>query len=154
LVLIAAAVEPSAANPDLDACVELLEKEFEGRDLPDWPLIRLCQTIGRAHAPGNGTRLFDYLQKRGKLSGRPEALRAWAQYELLRSDSAPLSDEIVQAMTPAHAAGCALAWEALGRHRGAAGAAPATVAQCPEAFRSRPLALSGIALGLLDHQNK
>jgi hypothetical protein len=154
LVLIAAAVDPSAANPELEASVEFLEKEFEGRDLPDWPLIRLSQTIGRARASAAGARLFDFLEKRGKLAERPEALRAWAQFELLRSQTAPLSEEIVQAMTPPHAAGSVLAWEALGRQRGASGAAPDTVAQCPETIRSRPLALAGIALGLSDRLNQ
>ena len=60
----------------------------------------------------------------------------------------PVSEPIVAAMTPDHAAGCALAWEALGRKIGSE-SPPATTQDCPAAIQGRPLALAGIALGLL-----
>jgi len=153
-VVVATSVAPSAANPDLAACVELLENELGKRDLPDWPLIRLAQTIGRAPSSAIGGQLFAFLQKQEGLSPRSQAVRAWAQYELLRSGTAPLSEAVVQTMTPDHAAGAALAWEALGRHLAVTGGAASTVDACPPSLRSRPLALAGIALGLLDYLTK
>jgi DNA-directed RNA polymerase subunit M/transcription elongation factor TFIIS len=153
-VLVAASVDPAAANPDLAACVDLLENELGKRDLPDWPLIRLAQSIGRAPSSPVGGQLFAFLQKQEGLSPRSQAVRAWAQYELLRSGAAPISEAIVQAMTPEHAAGVALAWEALGRHLAVTGGAASTVDGCPQSMRTRPLALAGIALGLLDYLTK
>ena len=47
------------------------------RDLPDWPLIRLAQTIGRAPLIGGRRQLFAFLQKQEGLSPRSQAVRAW-----------------------------------------------------------------------------
>jgi hypothetical protein len=153
-VWVAAAQDPTAANPDLATCVDLLETNLGNRDLPDWPLICLAQTIGRAPQSPLGGRLFDFLQKHRPEAPRPQAVRAWAQYELLRSGAAPLNEAVVGAMDPAHTAGSTLAWEALGRQLGASGAAAATVDGCPQPIRTRPQALAGIALGLLGEKKK
>lgn len=147
---IANAVEPSAANPELAFAVDLLIQGLGSRDLPDWPLIRLAQTCSRAGSP-SGKALFEFLQKMPSLSPRSQAVRAWAQYELLRGSAGPqATEEIVQAMTPAHTAGAVLAWGVLGRQRGAAGEVPSTATAAPEWMRSRALALMGAALGLLE----
>lgn len=149
--VIANALEPSAANPELAFAVDLLIKELGSRDLPDWPLIRLAQACGRAASP-SGAALFEFLQKMPSLSPRSQAVRAWVQYELLRGGAGamPATEAAVQAMTPAHAAGAALAWGALGRQRALAGDVPSTAAAAPEWMRSRALALAGAALGLLE----
>lgn len=147
---IANVVELAAANPELAYAVDLLIQGLGARDLPDWPLIRLAQACNRAGSP-SAAGLFDFLQKLPSLSPRSQAVRAWVQFELIRGGSGvPLTEATVQAMTPAHAAGVALAWEALGRQRGAAGDVPASTDAAPEWMRTRALALAGVALGLLE----
>jgi len=153
-VLVAANIDAAAANPDFDACVSILEKDWGSRDLPDWSLIRLSQAIGRARATSVGARLFAWLQSQSPSGPHSQAVRAWAQYELLRNGAAPVNEETVQAMTPTHTAGSAFAWEALGRYLGVNGQAPSTLEQCPPAIRERTLAIAGIALGLLDSLRK
>jgi hypothetical protein len=149
--LMASVMEPSAANPELAAAVSQLINDLGSRDLPDWDLIRLAQALGRAGPSKSAQDLFDFLQKMSSLSPRSQSIRAWVQYELLRGGAVPISEATVAAMDPQHTAGAALAWEALGRHLGQTGDAPATVANCSPAIRSKPLALAGIALGMLDH---
>ena len=124
---------------------------FWQEGIDDWDLIRLAQALGRAGPSKSAQDLFDFLQKMASLSPRSQSIRSWVQYELLRSGAVPISEATVAAMDPQHTAGAALAWEALGRHMGTTGDAPATVANCSPAIRSKPLALAGIALGLLDH---
>jgi hypothetical protein len=153
-VLVAANSDAAAANQDFEACVSLLEKDWGSRDLPDWPLIRLSQAIGRNKATAVGGRLFGWLQERSPPGPHPQSVRAWAQYELLRSGTAPISEEVVQSMTPTHTAGSALAWEALGRSISERGQAPSTLDHCSPAMRSHALAIAGLALGLLDSLRK
>jgi hypothetical protein len=86
-VLVAANIDAAAANPDFDACVSILEKDWGSRDLPDWSLIRLSQAIGRARATSVGARLFAWLQSQSPSGPHSQAVRAWAQYELLRNDA-------------------------------------------------------------------
>lgn len=148
--MLASLMEPTTANPELSAAVTQLINDLGSRDLPDWELIRLAQALGRAGPSKSAQDLFDFLQKMTSLSPRSQAIRAWVQYELVRNGAVPISEVLVLAMDPQHTAGAALAWEAFGRHLGRTGDAPSTVADCSQAIRSRPLALAGIALGLLD----
>jgi hypothetical protein len=145
-----AAAGSVGANPDAATAVELLVKELGPRDLPDWPLIRLAQAIARTPGAPSGQALFDFVQGLESLSPRSQAIRAWVQMELVRAGSPQASQAVIESMAPATTAGHAMAWETLGRRLAATGDAPGTVSQCPESLRTRPLALAGIALGLLD----
>ena len=146
-----AAVFEKDANPSAAFAVDLLMKELGSRDLPDWPLVRLARTCGQTPTSPAGP-LFEFLQRQSNLSPRSQAVRAWAQFELLRGTNAsvPVTEEAILAMTPNHTAGAMLAWEALGRRIGSSGSAPSSADAALESLRSHGLALAGIALGLLD----
>ncbi|HEY1380899.1 MAG TPA: hypothetical protein VGF55_29130 [Gemmataceae bacterium] len=134
----------AAAQPgddaDLTAAVKLFADEFKNRDLPGWPLIHLARLCAEAKSPEPAKDLNTALAELANLSPRSQAVRAWAQMELLRSPHLPASDIAVKAITPETALGSLLAWEVLARRT-----APDSVDGWPEA--ARPLGLVGSALG-------
>jgi hypothetical protein len=136
LVAIAAA-QPT--DPDLSDAVKFFADEFKARDLPDWPLIQLSQICGEAKSPTAAKSLNAALAELANLSPRSQAVRAWAQMELLRAQTDP-TEATVKAITPDSALGHLLAWELLARRT-----APSSVEAWPAPVR--PLGLVGSALG-------
>jgi hypothetical protein len=132
LVAIAAA-QPGDAEPL--AAVEFFAKEFKTRDLPDWPLIHLSQICADSKAPDPAKKLNAALADLGNLSPRSQAVRAWAQMELLRSPHLPATEAAVKAIVPETSLGHQIAWEVLTRRTATANST------------SPPLALVGAALG-------
>jgi hypothetical protein len=136
LVAIAAV---QAADLDLSDAVKLFAEEFKGRDLPEWPLIQLAQVCAQAKTPEAAKALTAALAELSNPSQRSQAVRAWAQMELLQSVVNP-TEATVKAIGPESAAGHWLAWEILARRT-----TPSSVESWPAP--ARPLGLVGSALG-------
>jgi hypothetical protein len=134
-----AAAQPDGA--DLNDAVKLFAEEFKSRDLPDWPLIHLAQLCAGAKSPDAAKNLNAALAGLSGLSSRSEAVRAWAQMELLQSPHLPATDAAVKAIGPEATMGHLLAWESLARR------APDSANAASEA--AKPLAQVGAALGSL-----
>jgi hypothetical protein len=106
--------------------------------LPDWPLIHLSQICGDSQAPDPAKKLNAALRELGNLSPRSQAVRAWAQMELLRSPHLPATVAAVKTIVPESSLGHLIAWEVLSRRNASPDGAPEY---------ARPLALVGAALG-------
>jgi hypothetical protein len=136
LVAIAATQPPESA--DVIAAVDFFAKEFKTRDLPDWPLIQLSQICAESKAPDPAKKLNAALAELGNLSPRSQAVRSWAQMELLRSPHLPATVAAVKAIVPETSLGHLIAWEVLARRTASPDGSPDS---------ARPLALVGAALG-------
>jgi hypothetical protein len=147
LALIATAEDngqATAARPDLEAALSLIETEGKDRPISPWQLVRL------AHA-GAAAGLEERIQAVARLV--PDlAARGRMQLEILRRRLAATKDraddswvQIVDANTPAHPQ----ALEMLARHNTRQGVAmQATIEGWDEKFQ--PFGYLGVALGLQD----
>jgi hypothetical protein len=145
---VAAAKDPN--SPDIQAAVDLLDRELGNRDLPDWPLIRLAILCARSSSDA-GKRLVEVLSRLQNPSPRNQSIRAWVVAEVLRSPLAGVAatEDTAKAVASDSALGSALAWEALARRTAAQMSDPSAVIETWPA-KARPAAYVGAALGLQD----
>jgi hypothetical protein len=137
LVAIAAV---QAADSDMTDAVKFFADEFKARDLPDWSLFQLAQLCADAKSPEAAKGLHATLTGLSNLSPRSQAVRAWAQMELLQSPHLVVTESAVKSISPETALGHRLAWECLARRT-----TPGGVDGWPEPVR--PLGMVGSALG-------
>jgi hypothetical protein len=140
--------QASAARPELEDALNLLEGEWKNRPVPPWQVLRLARVGAKAG-------LEERVQAVARLIGDASS-RGRMQLEVLRGRLAANKDrtddswiQIVDANTPAHAK----ALELLARHSARLGTGSA-MQKTTESWEEKlqPFGYLGVALGLQDRE--
>jgi predicted Zn finger-like uncharacterized protein len=149
---VAVAAVVAESNPgdtaDLEACAQLVEKEFKDRKAPPWLLMRLVQVSARAGKAELAQRFAATIGDAG--------LRAWGQYEALKArlkaaeaQKQKADDAWAREVGDASKLAHSLAWMAVARHNARVTGADNAMREVSRLWDKEPLkpfGYAGIAL--------